>query len=69
MKEATYTRVCSKHTTIIRDAEGGEDCAAVRGRGGRGGQPGLGDDASEDPDQAAWPASSVTRTDTRGDGF
>jgi hypothetical protein len=62
-------RVCSKHTTTIRDATGGVSVPVGRGRGGRGGQPGMGVAASEDPAHAAFPASSVTRTETRGDGF
>jgi hypothetical protein len=65
----THIRVCSRHTTTIRNAAGGDIALEGRGRGGRGGQPGMGEAASDDPAHAAFPAASHTRTETSGDGF
>ena len=62
-------QVCSKQTTINREALGGHKGAAGRGCGGREGQPGMGEAASDDPAHAAYPISSVTSTETRDDGF
>ncbi len=45
----THTRVYSKDTTIMRHELGGTRGDVGRGKGGRGGQPGLGVAASDDP--------------------
>jgi hypothetical protein len=61
--------VCSKHTTTMREAMGGQRRAERRLRGGRGGQPELGLEMSDDPAHAAFPELSTTRTETRGEGL